>query len=147
MREALELEERILRALVPVAPEAWLELDLTMPQLKILIELAHLSVARVGQLAQALNTGAPTASGIVDRLVQRGLVARREDEHDRRVTLVSLTDTGVRAVERLFAASRDELKALLVGFDERELRTIVRALRHLAGAAQRRAVSAREGLS
>ena len=47
-----------------------------------------------GELARHLGVTSAAASGIVDRLVSRGHVERRPDEHDGRRTRVVLTDSG-----------------------------------------------------
>lgn len=47
-----------------------------------------------GDLARHLGVTSAAASGIVDRLVARGHVERRPDEHDGRRTRVVLTDSG-----------------------------------------------------
>src|ERR1700704_5678741 len=47
-------------------------------------------------LAEEWRCDASTATWIVDRLQQRGLVERRSDPRDRRITLVALTTRGVK---------------------------------------------------
>lgn len=138
VERALGLEQELLGEISPLDLEAWLELDLTMPQLKVLIDLARLGAVRVGRLASALGVSAATATGIVDRLARRRLVRRDEAEDDRRVTLVRLTPAGGRAVDQLFRASRDELRVLLDGVDEDRLPSVVEALEVLVASARER---------
>ena len=45
-------------------------------------------------LAKNLHVSMPTMTGIVDRLVKAGYVARWQDEHDRRQTNISLKAKG-----------------------------------------------------
>ena len=48
----------------------------------------------VSQLAKLLDVGKPTASVLVQQLVERELVTRMEDETDRRNTIVRLSPKG-----------------------------------------------------
>jgi len=52
-------------------------------------------------LAEEWRCDASTATWIVDRLKQRGLIERRSDPRDRRVTLVALTARGVKTKAQL----------------------------------------------
>src|SRR3979490_1361227 len=52
-------------------------------------------------LAEEWRCDASTATWIVDRLQQRGLVERRSDPRDRRITLVALTTRGVKTKAQL----------------------------------------------
>ena len=45
-------------------------------------------------LAETLDVSQASATGIVDRMEQRGLVERRRDDDDRRVVRVALTEEG-----------------------------------------------------
>lgn len=136
----LDLEERMIRSLMGGAPpEGWLDVELTMPQLKILLQLTHGEAASVGDLARAIGVTAPTASGILERLVRAGLVSREEDAADRRITLIRPTERGAAIVQRLFTARRQQLAELSAGFTRDELRTLVAALELLVASAERRA--------
>jgi DNA-binding MarR family transcriptional regulator len=52
-----------------------------------------------GQLADYADVSSPTATRMIDVLVDRELVTRVEDPADRRAVLISLTPTGRRALE------------------------------------------------
>jgi DNA-binding MarR family transcriptional regulator len=141
--EALSLQEQLFQAGPPLDPRTWLAVELTMPQLKVLVDLARLGQARIGAVANALGVGPPTASGIVDRLVRRGLVTRQEDPTDRRVTIARLTPRGTAAVERLFAAGRSHLRAVMAGVPRRDLPVVLEAMRILARSARSKTTKGR----
>jgi DNA-binding MarR family transcriptional regulator len=67
---------------------------LSLPQWVILSCLWRAEQLTVGALAELVGTGLPATSRIVDRMVERGLVARRRHETDGRAIVVTLTDTG-----------------------------------------------------
>ncbi len=142
LEEALSIQEELFAAGPPLDPRTWLEVELTMPQLKVLVDLARLGHARIGAVAHALGVGAPTASGIVERLVRRGLVTRQEDPADRRATVARLTPRGSAAVERLFAAGRSHLRSVMAAVPRRDLPVVLEAMRILARSA--RSTSAKE---
>jgi DNA-binding MarR family transcriptional regulator len=64
----------------------------------------------IGDLAERLGIRHHSTVGLVDRLVSRGYLVRREDPHDRRRIIVSLTATGEQALAGLSAAHRRELQ-------------------------------------
>jgi DNA-binding MarR family transcriptional regulator len=90
--------ERLLPALwetcfTPLPPG--LVVDLPVGQARTLIHLSVAGRRRMGELAEDLGVKLPTATRIVDRLVERNLVARSSSEKDRRVVWVQATDEGL----------------------------------------------------
>ena len=67
-------------------------------------------------------------TGIVDRLEARGLVERRAAEHDRRVKMLAVTETGAELREQLLARmyAAPEALAGLSPEDQRALRDLLR---------------------
>ena len=109
----LELEERVYRALRPIVPKEWLSVDLTMPQLKIILFLFTDGPARVSTLASALGVSLATITGITDRLVQQDLIVRGDDPEDRRAVVCSLSEKGKELVTRLWELGQSRVRALL----------------------------------
>ena len=72
----------------------WLMLELTFAQARALFILAARKELTVSQLAKLLGVGNPTASILVQQLVERGLVTRTEHPTDRRHTIISLSQKG-----------------------------------------------------
>ncbi len=74
-RQILDMDRRLVTLLRAGMQSDFLQSDLTMPQLKVLLlltseESGHLHMS---QLSQALRVTMPTATGIVDRLVEQRL--------------------------------------------------------------------------
>jgi MarR family transcriptional regulator, organic hydroperoxide resistance regulator len=82
----------------------WLMLELTFAQARALFMLAARKELTVSQLARLLDVGNPTASILVQQLVERGLVTRTEHETDRRHTIIRLSPKG----EEIGAGRRKE---------------------------------------
>jgi DNA-binding MarR family transcriptional regulator len=117
--------------------QAWLNVDLTMPQLKALVCVAQSGDATSGQIARGLGVSLSTVTGIVDRLSEQGLVTRREDPLDRRITRVQPTPDGRDLVTRLLRYREERLTSLLANLSPDELATVERAFEYLARAATR----------
>lgn len=72
----------------------WLMFELTFAQARALIILAAKKALTVSQLARLLDVGNPTASILVQKLFERGLITRTEDDTDRRQTVLRLSEKG-----------------------------------------------------
>jgi DNA-binding MarR family transcriptional regulator len=105
------------------------ELELSLTQLKLLSHLYELpepvegqepKLLSVKQVAEELGISLPAASRAIEPLVKRRLVARREDEMDRRIKRVRLTGRGEDAVRRLLATRIAAAEAMLASFTESE---------------------------
>ena len=155
----LELEPAMHRAMGPSQPAFWLDVELSMSQLKLLLILHHTEAGhveaghaepgdreggvRVGELARALGVTLPTASVVLDRLVERELVRRDEARDDRRQKVCRLTEAGRALVDRLAAGSRLHTAALLAYLDSDGLALVCRAMELLIEASNR----LREGMA
>jgi DNA-binding MarR family transcriptional regulator len=100
---------------------------LSLVHLQVLFTLSSEGPLPMRHLAEAMDVSQASATGIVDRMEQRGLVERRHDETDRRVVLVHRTPAGEAVftdlqkqrqagLEHVLGRlTNDELKALLIG--------------------------------
>lgn len=109
----LDLEQGVYRALRPIVPKEWLNVDLTMPQLKIVLFLFIDGPARVSTISSALGVSLATTTGITDRLVQHDLIVRGSDSEDRRAVICSLSEKGKELVTRLWELGQSRVRALL----------------------------------
>jgi DNA-binding MarR family transcriptional regulator len=72
-------------------------------------------------LAETLDVSQASATGIVDRMEQRGLVERSRDDDDRRVVRVALTDEGRRLITGMADERREHLALMLETLTDTEL--------------------------
>lgn len=86
---------RIKHQLITLAEER----DLTVMQLFALFAINREGQLAMGRVAEVLHCDASNVTGIVDRLVARGLVLRNECEHDRRTKTLHLTAKGKKIVD------------------------------------------------
>jgi len=75
--------------------------DLTMQQLRVLGFVAKDPGLAGHELGERLGVSAPTASGLVDRLVEKGLLSRSDDPDDRRVRRLNVTTDGLDLIRRM----------------------------------------------
>jgi len=81
------------------APDETPDMDLTFQQLQALIYAGQHNASSVGDIAAGLDISHPAAVKLIERLLRKELVTKSEDSHDRRVSHVTLTDSGRRIVE------------------------------------------------
>src|SRR5512136_1380967 len=67
---------------------------LSTPQIHALMYIHHFGGCQVSDMAMMAEVSNAAASQLVERLVQQGLVERREDPQDRRYKLVTLSTKG-----------------------------------------------------
>jgi DNA-binding MarR family transcriptional regulator len=132
----LELGEKAFRELFPIIPIEWLQLDLTMPQLKVILLLFLSGRARMSDIASALGVSLATATGVVDRLVERDIVLRESQPEDRRVVLCRLSEKGQKMIDTLWQLARDRTKELLQAAPAAQLQLITEALEVLLKAGE-----------
>lgn len=122
----------------PVAE--WEGLDLTIPQIKILALLQHQGPQRMGGVSAYLGSTLSASTSIIDRLVDKKLVARTLDPVDRRVVICQLTPEGQEAVEKFWSINRLHIVGLSECLTSAELEIVVRGMELLHRAAEDSAV-------
>ena len=127
----LQLGEKAFRELIPILPKEWLQLDLTMPQLKVVLLLFMNGPVRMSDIASALDVSLATGTGVIDRLVEREIVLRENHPDDRRVVLCRLSEKGQKLIGGLWQLARDRLRELLGAIDPVRLRLVIEALEAL----------------
>jgi DNA-binding MarR family transcriptional regulator len=125
---ALSLDTRVFMMLSAGADDPMLTLDLSMPQLKVLLLVERLSSPTMGDLAHMLGVGQPAMSALVDRLSDHGLVQREDDSQDRRVVRVRGTESCHELVQRIRLAGQSRLQRVIAHLTDDELRHVVLAM-------------------
>jgi DNA-binding MarR family transcriptional regulator len=109
--------------------------EVTLPQLRTLVVVAHQGPQTVSVLAERLDVHASTMTRMCSRLVARGLVTRTPSATDRREVVVELTPEGRRLADEVVRRRREEIDAVIrrMPVDDRD--RIVAALELFARAA------------
>jgi DNA-binding MarR family transcriptional regulator len=103
--ELLELWHHLMRGSSQQMYALIAELDVSITHMKTLHVLADGgSELSVKELSDRLGLSLPGASRIVEALMRRGWLERREDPDDRRMKRVRITDEGRKVLARIEAA-------------------------------------------
>ncbi|MGV8910488.1 MAG: MarR family winged helix-turn-helix transcriptional regulator [Propionicimonas sp.] len=123
MRELVDLNSRVHdRAMGLVGPMP-LPPDLTMQQARVLGHVAKDPGIAGHELGDRLGVSAPTASGLIDRLVEKGLISRFDDQDDRRVRRLHPTELGLDVIRQMDSMFSRALGVLIqhMSLDDLEL--------------------------
>jgi len=108
--------------------ERFLGANLTLPEGRLVWELADRGSATASRLAEALDLDAGYLSRLVRGLEERGLLTRRPDPADARAAPLVLTEAGQAEFAAIDARSRAEVASLLASLDAPARARLVAAL-------------------
>jgi DNA-binding MarR family transcriptional regulator len=106
-------------------------LGISMTHFHVLTLLRHHDAMPMGRLAEILDASMSSATGIIDRMEERGLVERLRVPDDRRVVLVRPTQTGLDLVDEVELVKSDIMAAAAARLDETQLDRLATAARDL----------------
>jgi len=121
IESTLELADRGFRELFAFLPKEWLSLDLTAGQLRALLFLYTNGPTRMSDISSALGVSMATATGIIDRMVERGIVIRESDPNDRRIVRCRVSREGEKLVSGLWLSWSERAKVMLKALDRPRL--------------------------
>ncbi|QNE22264.1 MarR family transcriptional regulator [Kribbella qitaiheensis] len=134
-QEVLEGVSSLIRAVRCVEHRhLWPDAGLRRADASVLKILARDGEQRGGEIAVKLGVDASVVSRQVSALVADGLVSRRPDPADARVSLVALSATGRERLEALYANYTLQLRAALTDWDDEQMAAAADALHRVAGA-------------
>ena len=134
--EVIDLEQQVNHAVGRYAPAAWMDLSLTIAQLKSLFFIDFEGSTNFRRLASALRVTPPDVTRIIDRLVEQGMVSRRENPEDRRMLLLQTTEKGKALLTKLRENRMTHMYHILARLKTEELATLAQGLTALAKAIQ-----------
>jgi len=129
-------EQMLVRA-QPRSYEDWAGIELTLPQFRTLNLLCD-EPKRMSDIAAHLGVGLPSATAMIDRLVDKALVERDHIASDRRVVVCRLTAKGQQEVERFSRVRSAHIQEIAALLARDELEVVVNALGLLLTAVNRK---------
>jgi DNA-binding MarR family transcriptional regulator len=117
-----------------LAFRSWLKGSLSLIHLHVLTVLESDGALPMSRLAETLDVSVASATGIVSRMEERGLVARRHGEADRRVVLVQLTGSGIAIFRDMTEHRRQHLATVFERLTDDELTALLTGLRAMRAA-------------
>ena len=129
------LRRRLIDAMEPGLRDVGSEFEgITVHQLEVLRRLLEGEDMTMREVAQVMGVGPSGATQLVDRLEQRGLVARERDPSDRRVQRVVATARARAAGKEFGTRLRSALDSVASVLDADELRIYVELSERIAAA-------------
>jgi DNA-binding MarR family transcriptional regulator len=101
----------------------------SLVHLQVLFTLDSEGPLPMSRLADAMDVSQASATGIVDRMEQRGLVERLRDDADRRVVRVALADGGRQTLGVMASERREHLTQIIDQLTDAELEGFLAGLR------------------
>jgi MarR family transcriptional regulator, organic hydroperoxide resistance regulator len=134
--QIIEAQRRMNRVIRERTLDSWVKLNLTIPQLKSLFYISRHGKVNLSGLASGIRVTPANVTGIVDRLVEQGLLTRAPDPDDRRVSWLSVTDKGKTLINDLREGRAQEMRRILDKLTEEELAMVAHGFQLVATAAE-----------
>src|SRR5476649_486646 len=109
--------------------------DVTAAQFKVLIIIAQYEVDTPAELCRHLSLDSGSMTRMLDRLEQKGFLARQRSEADRRQVQLMLTEEGQKLADRLPHIGADAMNELAGAISPDELKTLELILKKILVAA------------
>ncbi|MCA9402764.1 MAG: MarR family transcriptional regulator [Candidatus Omnitrophica bacterium] len=105
--------------------------EISQSQLLMLMAVKAKQPCRLSELSREMEVSNPTASGLVDRLVQHGLVERSANPNDRRAVSISLSERGEKLVAKFRHHSKERWQEILTNMTSQDQNDFIRILRDI----------------
>jgi DNA-binding MarR family transcriptional regulator len=103
--------------------------DVTLPRFDLLAQLDRTpNGMTLGELSQRMMVSNGNITGLVERLVEQGLVRRKPSPTDRRVQVVSLTAEGRRSFRTMARANGDWIGEIFADLSAADIETLMKLL-------------------
>ena len=111
--------------------ERLLRMGISMAQLHILYTLQRSGEMPMSRLADVLQVSLSNATGLIDRIEERGFVERTRVPEDRRVVVIRVTEAGRRMLDEVDAISTELLRSVFGRIGRNQLSGVGRAIAEL----------------
>ena len=129
VEEMIELQRRVDRDRRQYELNAWMHLNLSIGQLKSLFFISNRGTTSLGKLAEALRVTPTNTTGIVDRLMKRGLITRTENPEDRRMLMLRTTPLGDELIGELRQKRKEHMIELFTRLTDEEAAAVTKSLK------------------
>ena len=128
IEKVIKSRRRMNRFIREGSVESWINLNLTIPQMKCLTYISRHGKTNLSGLAAGIHVTPANVTGIIDRLVDQGYVARIPDSADRRVMWLGVTEKGESTLSNLREGRSGKMRELLECLSDNELSIVSQAL-------------------
>jgi DNA-binding MarR family transcriptional regulator len=130
-QEAKEISNLVPKLMTGIKGSFMLSEDVTPQQMLTIFTINEIGTCKVSTLSRRMGISAPTATGIVDRLVRNGYVERFRDTEDRRIVFVKVTKEGETFVGKFKKLIQKKWKQILGYLTEQDRADYIRILKKL----------------
>jgi DNA-binding MarR family transcriptional regulator len=134
--QIIEAQRRMNRVIRERTLDSWVKLNLTIPQLKSLFYISRHGKVNPSGLASGIRVTPANVTGIVDRLIEQGLLTRTPDPDDRRISWLRVTDSGKTLINDLREGRAQEMRRTLGKLTKEELSIAAHGFELVAAAAE-----------
>lgn len=134
--EIINFDREVQRVIRRHSFDAWMGLNLTVPQLKSLFFVSNQHGSNSAKIAVALGVTPTNVTGIVDRLVEKGLIMRQQASEDRRILKLKTTDKGEAILSNLRERRVSTMRGILARMDAEKLSSLAEGLSALVTGAR-----------
>lgn len=97
----------------------------TSSQCYAMLEILKVGSLTMNELSEKMNLDSSTMTRVIDKLVRDGIINRDRDESDRRVVVVSLSDSGIKAAKELSHSVNEYYKKIIKNIPDGEVLDIL----------------------
>ncbi|MCL4338657.1 MarR family winged helix-turn-helix transcriptional regulator [Patescibacteria group bacterium] len=112
-------------------------IHLSILQIQTLIFLSQNKKVSMGDIAGYFRIELSSATSLLNKLCDQGLVQRHEDKEDRRLVMITLTDKGKTLLKQAISHRRIKLEKMLSYLSQREKSELLNILKTLNNRLQR----------
>ena len=125
------------RSMIRHAERSIVSLDMCISDFGVLEVLLHKGPQSVGEIGRRIELTSGSITTAIDRLEQRGLVARAAHASDRRARVVHLTPEGKARITKEFSRHKEAMDRAGQGLSKTERGTLIELLKKLGTTAER----------
>jgi len=105
------------------------DVDVSTPELFVLSYLPAEREPNMSEIGRALSIDVSTLTRLVDKLVDKSLVERRSDPHDRRMVKVRLAERGKEIILRVEKEKKRRIVSILRRLSNEEIESLLKIMR------------------
>ncbi len=113
--------------------------SISKPELLALEVISSEEGLMMSELGKRLDISMSTATGIIDRLIEKNLVKRERNGGDRRIVRVVLTNKGKKTDKEYQTQKKELFSKMLGALDHGEQEELIKILEKIAGAIKQEA--------
>lgn len=121
IKKITALQRELAKTMRRHAFKHWMTLSMSTSQMKSLMCIIENEKLSSKKLADMLDVTPANVTGVIDKLIEQGLVSRSESAQDRRVVFLEATEAGKKLIENLEQHASEQSSRMLSAMSEDEL--------------------------